>query len=125
MSTLDDLFNEHEAEREAAPAPAPKPSAHGLTPLIDATFAKREADRQAIIDATPRLRFNRLDREAIKAATAGIDAAYSAFLQTPEAQAELAALAAYEASLPDEPDSDEPEDDEEAEAGDEDDEEEA
>lgn len=126
MPTLDDLFNEHEAEREAAPAPAPKPSAHGLTPLIDATFAQRAADRQAIIDTIPRGRFNRLDHDAIRKATAGLDAAYSAFLATPAAKAELAALAAWEAAQPDdEPEADEPEDEEEdSDSGFEDDEEE-
>lgn len=108
MPTLDDLFNEHEAEQEAKPAPAPKPSAHGLTPLIDAAFAQYEADRQALI-ATVRLRANRLDHAAIREACRDRTDAYRAFLDTPEAKAELAALAAYEAALPD----DEPDDEEE------------
>lgn len=113
MPTLDDLFNEHEAEREAEPAPAPKPSAHGLTPLIDAAYAKYSAEREAVIATIPRLRFNRLDHDAVTKATAGLSAAYSAFLATPEAKAELDALAAYEAALPDdEPEPEEAEDDE-------------
>lgn len=113
MPTLDDLFNEHEAEREAEPAPAPKPSAHGLTPKIDTAYAAYQAARQAKIATVPTGRWGRRDPEAIRLACAEISALYSAFLETPEAKAELAALAAYEAALPDdEPEPEEPEDDE-------------
>lgn len=114
-TTLADLFDAHEAEQEAKPAPAPKPSAHGLTPLVDATFAKYQADRQAMIETVPLegRAWKKRSFAAIQAACAGLDAAYQAFLQTPEAQAELAALRAYEESLPDEVEVEETDDEDE------------
>jgi hypothetical protein len=96
---------------------------HGLTPLIDAAFAKYNADCEAVRPTVPPIKGvfgDEPDTFGFIAACRPLRAAYDAFLATPEAKAELAALAAYEAALPDDaPEPEEAEDEDDAEDEDE------
>ena len=96
---------------------------HHLTPLINAAYAKLEAECEAIRAATPKIKGSwglmETDTIAISEATAPLRAAYYEWLKTPEAQAERAAYLAWEAAQPVEVDPVEDDDDDEDEDEDE------